>query len=152
MLSMWIFVFVCQEVVIGLVFFYGNYFYTIFRKFSLLTKFCIKAIATTIKIMLSSTFSSHSLLSAGRQAIHDGPAFPGVITISPGRQAISHCSDVQILSQTLLPLSQNSNRNTVYPDLTFYVQQLNWLMQLSSSWYLRRFQISSLKQTPPSFP
>lgn len=48
--------------------------------------------------MLSSTFSSHSLLSAGRQAIHDGPAFPGVVTISPGRQATSHCSAAQILS------------------------------------------------------
>lgn len=89
-----------KEVVIGLVFFCGNYFCAIFRKSPLLTKFSIKAIATKIeKIMLSSTFSSHSLLGAGGQAIHDGPAFPGVFTISPCRQATSHCSaTAQILS------------------------------------------------------
>lgn len=89
-----------EEVIRGLVFFYGNYFCAIFKKFPLLTKFCIKTIATKIeKIILSSTFSSHLLLGAGGQAIHDGPAFLGVITISPCRQATSHCSaTVQILS------------------------------------------------------
>lgn len=43
-----------KEVIRGLVFFYGNYFCAIFKKFPLLTKFCIKAIATNIeKIILS---------------------------------------------------------------------------------------------------
>lgn len=50
-----------KEVVIGLVFFYGNYFYTIFRKFSLLTKFCIKVIAATRgKIILLHSLPTHS--------------------------------------------------------------------------------------------
>lgn len=80
--------------VIGLVLVSGNYFWVVFRKFSLLTKkFCIQVTAIQIqKIFLSSSFSSYPLLGAGGQGTHDSTAFPWGFTVSPWGQATSYCS------------------------------------------------------------